>query len=850
MKRLSFLFVMFFLINTVFAQIDKTFYFGSDARLDENIPYPGYYSNHEFGKWHFSHDQLIHYMKSLAAQSERISIREYGRTHENRPLYLLRITSPENQEKLSSIRKRHLDYIYGNNELYIQNNMPMIAWLGYSVHGDESSAGNASMLMAYYLAASRDPEVEDILENTVVLIDPCLNPDGFNRAAQWSNMHIHKTTNEDHRDRQFRQDWPGGRTNHYWFDLNRDWLPAQHPESKSRLEKFHAWKPHVLTDHHEMGTHSTFFFQPGVPERVNPHTPEENQRLTRAIAKYHSEALDDIGNLYFSEETFDDFYYGKGSTYPDINGGIGILFEQAGMMGQKLDLPRGVRSFADAIKNQFTVSMSSLRGCLGNRTELNEYQRRFYDIDQAVEEAPVKGYVFGSEDVPVKTHHFLKLLEDHQIEVHKLSQSYEQGDNEYQPDYSYAVPLKQKQYRLVRSLFEKRTTFEDSIFYDVSAWTMPLAFDLDYDGVESASDMEKLTGERIDTVEYPRGKLIGGKSNIGYVIRDTDYNIHEIIYQLQEEDILVKVATRPFSLKANEELFRFDPGSVFIPSGGQDIANDKVYQHMQRIVKEKGTDVVAMESGLTEKGIDPGSWSFVPLNKPEILIAAGQGVHSYSAGQVWHLLDERFHIPSVLVKPNHLEHIKLSDFNTLILPDGRYQWDKGVKEKIDHWLKNGGKIVAIENANKWLAEQELINMEEKKLPPPDSTLTLPYIQRGERRGAQSINGVILQAAVDPTHPVCYGVDSETMPVFKTNKIICEKTGDPYSSPVMIREDPLLSGYLSDENKKMLEHSLWCQVYGRGRGGIISFFDDPNFRGFWYGTNKLFLNAIFYGEVLN
>ena len=848
MKRIALLILMAFYANTVFSQLDNSFYFGEDASLNSEIPYPGYYNKHEFGKWHFSHDQLIHYLSRLAETSDRISIKEYGRTHENRPLYLLSVTSPENHKKLDTIRKRHLDYIYGKNDGYVQQDMPLVVWLGYSVHGDESSPGNASMLTAYYLAASEDTEIKRILDNAVILIDPCLNPDGFNRAAQWSNMHIHETTNSDPRDRQFRQDWPGGRTNHYWFDLNRDWLPAQHPESKSRLKEFHAWKPHVLTDHHEMGSRSTFFFQPGIPGRVNPNTPEENISLTKKISKYHAEALDDISTLYFSEESFDDFYYGKGSTYPDVNGGIGILFEQAGMMGQKLDLPRGKRSFADAIRNHFTVSMSSICGALENKQELNDYQREFFEITDMAEEDPVKGYVFGSEHSPVKTWHFLELLKSHRIQVHKLKQAYDNGNNNYSKGSGYIVPLDQRQYRLVKSLFEKRTTFEDSIFYDVSAWTMPLAFDLDYDEIRSESEVKRLSGKQVDHVTLPEGEIIGKKSDIGYIIRGTYYNIHEIIYQLQRKDLLVQVARRPFSVEVEGELTRFDPGSIFIPSGSHEKDNARIYNLMQDLAKDKGIDIVSPGTGLTPSGIDFGSRNFAPVRKPKILIIAGDGVSSYSTGQIWHLLDERFHIPVVLVKPDDLRHIKLSDFNTLILPDGYYQWSASVKEKIDHWVKYGGLIVAVEDANRWLSRQQLIKMEQKKPSPPDSTLRLPYIQRRQQRGAQSISGVILQASVDPTHPVCYGVDSQKMPVFRSNKLICKKTRDPYSTPVFVEDNPLLSGYLSDENIELLEQSIWCQEFGRGRGNIISFFDDPNFRAFWYGTNKLFLNAIFYGGM--
>jgi hypothetical protein len=301
---------------------------------DPNIPTPESVIGHEVGKWHVTHDKLVLYARSIAKISPRFKIEEHGKTYEDRPLLLLTITSPKNQNRLREIKAEHAKLSDPNqsNSLNISQ-MPAVVYMGYSIHGNEPSGSNASLLAIYYLAAAQGENIEKLLENTVILLDPSFNPDGLNRFASWVNMHKSKNLVTDPQNRELNESLPSGRTNHYWFDLNRDWLPAQHLESQARLKKFHEWKPNILTDHHEMGTNSTFFFQPGEPTRINPLTPQKNRELTAKIAKFHASFLDRIGSLYYSQEDYDDFYYGKGSTYPDINGAVGILFEQASSRG-------------------------------------------------------------------------------------------------------------------------------------------------------------------------------------------------------------------------------------------------------------------------------------------------------------------------------------------------------------------------------------------------------------------------------------------------------------------------------------------------------------------------------------
>ncbi len=393
-------------------------------------------------------------MYALAESSDRIHIENRGSTFEGRPLLLLTITSPLNYSKIEQIRKDHLTLTEKNfNELTIED-MPVVVYHGFSIYGNEASGSNAALAVAYYLAAAQEPKIDDLLKNTVILFDPSYNPDGLQRFAYWANMHRNKNINPDPNDREYNEIWPGGRTNHYWFDMNRDWLPVQLPESKARIYTFHKWSPNILTDHHEMGTDSTFFFQLGIPSRTHPLTPTKNQELTAAIANYHANALNKIGSLYYNKESFDDFYYGKGSTFLDINGSIGILFEQASSRGHAQESDNGILTFPFAIRNHFTAALSTLEAAVALRTQLLEYQRTFYK--NARKEAASGGaIVFGDTKDASKVGHFAEILQHHKISFYELKEDFSIQGKNYKKGYAYLIPKDQKQHRLIKAIFEK-----------------------------------------------------------------------------------------------------------------------------------------------------------------------------------------------------------------------------------------------------------------------------------------------------------------------------------------------------------------------------------------------------------
>ena len=474
------LFVFFLLVSTgITAQkLDLNYYLPNDVTYNKNIPTPKSVIGHEVGEWHVTHDKLVEYMKALAKASDRISIENRGTTFEGRPLLLLTITSPKNHQNIDNIRQQHIAAT--NTSSIDVSNAPIVVYQGFSIHGNEPSGANAGLAVAYYLAAAQGSNIDELLNNTIILFDPSFNPDGLQRFAYWANTNKSINLNPDPNDREYTEVWPRGRTNHYWFDMNRDWLPVQLPESRARIASFHKWLPNILTDHHEMGSNSSFFFQPGIPSRTNPLTPQLNQDLTKEIATYHAKALDKIGSIYYSEESFDDFYYGKGSTFPDVNGSIGILFEQGSSRGHAQETVNGVLTFPFTVRNQFTAALSTLEAAKSMRVKIKKYQQDFYRNAKR-ESAKTKAIVFGDEKDAAKTYHLAEILKRHNIKFNEVKSDFTSKGKTYKKGYSYIIPMNQKNSRLVKAMFQKDTKFKDSLFYDISAWTFPLAFNLDYE---------------------------------------------------------------------------------------------------------------------------------------------------------------------------------------------------------------------------------------------------------------------------------------------------------------------------------------------------------------------------------
>lgn len=837
---------MAFVCTLVQAQ-ELSYYLPDSVSYNPAIPRPEEVIGHKVGEWHITHDKLVRYMEALAAAApERIKLQVTGTTHEGRKQLILIISSPANQRNLENIRQEHLRMTSG--ELKVNAQMPAVVWMGYSIHGNESSGSNASLLTAYYLAAAQGPQIDDLLQHTVVLLDPSFNPDGLNRFATWANMHKSKNLVTDPNSREFNEVWPGGRFNHYWFDLNRDWLPAQHPESRNRLKIFHDWKPNILTDHHEMGSNSTFFFQPGVPSRVNPLTPARNQELTGIIGRFHAAFLNRIGSLYFTKEGYDDFYYGKGSTYPDVNGGIGILFEQASSRGHAQQTANGILRFPFTIRNQVVTSLSTLEAARQLRMDLLNYQQDFFV--QAKQEAaafPVKAWVFGESSDPARNMHLVEILRRHQIQVFALKQETSAGGTRFEKG-AFIVPAAQKQFKLIRAVFQKELQFRDSIFYDVTSWTMPMAFGLPFAELKAGEFNPSLLGDEVTNTGIPDGRVAGGRSEYAYLINWSDFYSPRVLYELLEKGVLVKLATRPFQINTSEGNRNFPAGTLMIPVKLQKMEPGLLLETINRALPATGVQVFGLNGGSALEGVDLGSSKFVSITRPGLAMLVGAGVSATDAGEVWHLLDQRFNIPVSQLETPVFNRVDLGKYNTIIMVSGTYE---GLNtEKLKAWVQNGGNLVLLEDALSWASRVGLVSLSFKKgKADADSLARRSYAEKEYRDGAQEMYGAIFRAELDLTHPLGFGYRLPYIDLFKSNKVYPEKSRNPYATPLYYGDAPLQSGYASRENLEKLKHSAAALVFTLGSGRVVALADNPNFRAFWLGGTRLFMNSIFFGKLI-
>jgi len=817
--------------------VDLSYYLPKDVSYNKNIPTPKSVIGHEVGEWHITHDKLVQYMYALDKASDRISIQDRGTTYEGRPLLLLTITSPANHDNISTIKSQHLALTEAGSSSLNTASMPAVVYQGFSIHGNEPSGSNAALAVAYYLAAAEGPKIDDLLNNTVILFDPSFNPDGLQRFAYWANMHKSKNINPDPNDREYSEVWPGGRTNHYWFDMNRDWLPVQLPESKARIQTFHEWYPNILTDHHEMGTNSSFFFQPGIPSRTHPLTPQKNQDLTGQIAKFHAKALDRIGSFYYSEENFDDFYYGKGSSFPDINGSVGILFEQASSRGHAQESENGILTFPFTIRNQFTAALSTLEAAVNMRKDLLDYQREFFD-DARKEAAAGGAIVFGDEKDAAKAYHLAEILKRHKIKIHELKEDFSSGGRNFKKGFSYVIPKNQRQHRLINAMFEKRTKFQDSLFYDISAWSFPLAFNLDY--VENASASR--AGSEITDLKMPvpDTPIV---STYAYLMEWHEYYSPKALHMILNEGLRAKVAMKQFSIENKN----YDYGTILIPVQNQDMNMADLTKFLAKVSRETKVQINGVKTGLAQ-GIDLGSSQFRAVELPKVAILVGDGVNPYDAGEIWHLFDTRYNMRITKLDTRNFGRADLSRYTDIIMPAS---WgnalDKGDAEKLKSWVQAGGSLIAYKNAGRFLDRNELMKIKFKSR--KDTATNITFEQRRDYSGAQVIGGAIFETKLDRSHPIAFGYKNDRLPMFRNSTLFVEADSDSYNNPIQYTANPLLSGYISKPNLKDLANTVPFKTSGLGRGQVIYFTDNTNFRAFWYGTNKLLMNAIFFGDSM-
>ena len=830
--------------------------------FDSNLPKPEDITGIKVGERHWYSHEIQRYLDALAEASPRmVALGEHARSYGGRPLISYAISSPANIANLEQIKTNRALIVdpKANIELSSQ---PAVVHMMYSIHGNEPSGTNATPLVAYYLNAAQDEQLEQQLKNVVIIFNPMQNPDGLDRFANWSNNHRGLNPSSDPNDREHREHTPNGRGNYYGFDLNRDWLAHQFPESRGRLALFHEWKPNVQLDFHEQGSNNHFFFMPGKPERTNPLTPKINQVLTSKIGEYHAQVLDQKGVLYFTQENYDDFFMGKGSTYPDLFGTVGILFEQPSSRGAHQQTINGLLDFPTTIGNQFLTSLSSIRAASDLKDDLLAYQR-----DHLVNAKQSKGYYLArAEGDPTRLKEFMRVLQGHNIQIQSLTEDISAEGHVFSAKDSIAIARNQPNAAYLEVLWNRPLTFEENVFYDVSTWTLPLAFDLDH--------TEKAI-LKANTAPLPDGFLNAADealptSHIGYLIDWRDSATAALLYDLLDAGANVRAAKRPFRAQTHSGARDFGYGSLFVSPALNTTVPERVMSLLYKAAEE-GLPVYAAASSFTSSGIDLGSREFEVLTLPKVLLVTGPGTSGYDTAEIWHLLDRVVDMPLTMLDTFRLLNTDLSDYTHILLTDPLKSLP-GISKKLDAFVQAGGvlfaqgdstidwlskegvtEVVWKETANQKLRadfqrtvkKDSAIASDLEKLLPPRGV----YADADNQAAYGLVRGVILNGDIDITHPLGYGYTDRALPMFRTNNRFMLRSSDPYSTPIAYTENALMTGYMSIENQELASHSASIIVDSKGKGAMILSLDDPAFRAFWWGSQRVLINSIFFGEML-
>jgi len=857
---------------------------------------------------------LVRYYERLAASApDRVRMEKYGRSVEGRDLYLVIITSPANLSRLDALRaawdKLNDPRVTTPAEAQqIAARTPTLVWLSYNIHGNEASSSEAAMQVAYELAASQEANVASWLENCVIIIDPLMNPDGRERYVNFYRQTMGAKPRSDRFAAEHQERWPGGRFNHYLFDLNRDWAWQSQPESVARVAAFRRWSPQVHVDFHEMGAGSTYYFAPP----AKPVLPELAAQLGKWYDIYgraNAAAFDKFGQRYFTKESFDLLYPSYGDSWPSLNGAVGMTYEQAGggAGGLVVELPEQERrlTLRDRAANHFVSSLATIETSAKNReARLRDYFEFRRAAITAGEKGPVRTFYLVPGKDGERISRLVELLLRQGIEVKRAEREIEAEDlsshwgeaakTRRLPAGTYVVDLAQPAGFLARTLLEREVKADTVFFYDVSAWSAPLAAD-----VEAYSSPKPAAPGLAAVKQAPvaQGRVEGNGEAV-FIIATEQFAGLRVHSRLLEENFKAYVSLRPIKLNG----WQFSGGSVIVVREGNP---PSLKQRIAELAKEYGAVVYASNTLLSEEGIDLGSERVRFLRKPRIAVVMDSPVVAPTYGAIWHLLEQRMDIPFTPVRAEELRNIDLRAYNVLVLPpdsgEGRgYNRliDKALASRISDWVKEGGLLVAMRGGAVWATkkksgltsvtyrflrpedeqarlEEERASEKEKKSDEsgskqekgasadPSATEKKPagstdsakevdgrlikYADREEQKRREEIPGTMLAAVLDNTHPLGFGM-GERLAVLNDTAPILELTAKGENPVYFPKTGVKLSGFVTPENEKKLAHTAYVIRERVGRGNVVLFADSPVFRGFSDATSRLLLNAILFGHV--
>ena len=788
------------------------------------IPTPKQVLGFELGEQYCDWGDVLRYINAVDAASERISVREIGRTHERRSMVEVTITSPANHANIERIKADHLRLTDAAHSADLDiKSMPLVADITCSIHGNEVSGVHSALVMLYMFAASEDEAVKQMLDNMVLLLVPGSNPDGINRFASWSNSASGELLVCDNKAYEHNEPWPASRTNHYLADLNRDLLMCRHPEGRAVVGHYLNWHPNLVLDLHEQ-RRGIFFHSPGHPLRVHPYVTDENQSLTGEIGAYVTKALEPLGADPYSGRDFDDLYIGKGAAYGDVQGSVCLLYEHPNTRTHIFTYKDKVRTFTESIRSQANAAVAGLCAGLDIREKLLAYQRDFYRKSAAAaEESAVQGFIFSADGDDARAFHLLENLATHQIEVYHLAKDTKVGNIAFAAENSYIIPLKQKYYYKVKAMWERLaiSDYKDDTFYDISTWTYPLAYNVTHAELNST---DGLLGQQAKA-QFPQGCVVGGKSDKAYIIDATALYSHNIFRALLKAGIKVDIATEPF--KAAGEKMGYGCGVVEVE--GQPLDSDALYALLEKAAVESGVKVYADNKFKGEKV------ETIAARMPKVALAVGNGVNTHNVGEIWQMLEQRFGIAPVRFRLDTFDGKWLSNYNTVIVSKATLSNEHKALADLRKWVEEGGTLITIDEAYRLSNRAQL------------TTVKKVVADNEEAKG--KISGAILATTIDTTTPLGYGYTGGFLPLLKNTNIVYDEAATaPTVVPVRYDAQPYLSGYIKQEQLNAIASTPAAFVVKCGEGRVIHFADNLTFRGYWHGATKLFMNAIYFGHL--
>lgn len=828
-----------------FAQ--NSYYFPAARQFDARVPSPQQFLGYDIGSHYTRHDRLVAYFNELARVSDRVRVEVIGQSYEQRPLLLVTITSPRNHARSAQIAAQRQALVDPAQPLP-GDDAPSVVWLGYSVHGNETSSGEAAMLTAYYLAANQDAETAGWLENAVVVIDPAQNPDGRDRASNWHNAWGSRPPSADPADREHVEPFPTGRVNHYFTDLNRDWLALAQADSWPKVAQFHRWYPNIQIDFHEMGKDSTYYFEPSPKSMESPLLPRSSYEANHWLARFHAQALDALGSLYYTGENFDNFSPIYGSTYPDFHGAVGVTVEQASSRGRVQETVNGPLHFDFTIRNQVATGLASVRGAVEDRMRLFVLHKAFFRSALAQAAAyPVRDWVFGDAADATLTRRLLALLLQHRIQVHALARDVEVDGKRFRAGSAYVVPVRQPQFRLAHAIFEFTPPVKGDVFYSGTSYAVAPAYGLRY----AASRGALPTGAKVEAAPAAQGGIHGGRAGFAYVADARDFGSYRLLGGLLRDGVRVRTAHQPFTAATAAGEVAFGHGAVVIPVAGQALDARALQARVLARAQEAGVTVHALDSSRTASGIDLGSDNVRVLRAPSIALVMGEGVSATEIGSAWFALDTALGLPASKLDPAQLASVDLSRYTSIVLSAGSYGTvgEAGVTA-LKRWIAAGGSLVVYGSGARWAIDKGLVEAKLRGDGKGEEGQRLDFGTVRDVFALGRVSGNILSADIDPTHPLGFGVQQRRIWVNKESGLVFEPGKNAFLNVVTIDRQPVVNGYLSDANRARVAGSSYLQVVPSGSGNVVLFADDPAHRKYWHGTERLLLNALLQGNHLN